>query len=524
MDTRVFGLILALTISAYATEPEGRFGEIYTDSLGRLCRQIGDYVQYANPDPFIEEPTDGSPNWPITTNWWAAAYINDTTIASYVDPRIGVGDSIIHVFGNGRVHPHHYVSMDDGASWGFMGDYFDTTSNIGVGSINVFGEENRIATSWGARYGNNRGVVYFRSSADNGQTWPVIAQLRVQYGPNSDARYGNIAGSGDTLLLSFKQHDLGFSRSTNFGTFWTQPRIIAELGATYPPSIAYGAGVVGITYNQFYNGTIDVYYISSFDQGDNWNDPVFLGFPDGMHGQWPEMAADSMGNIAVCWMDYIGTNHGWNGGIWCRVSHDSGQTWEQSVRLDTDYWGSVGTSVVIDGDYVGVCWASDGPNHRLSYRESWDGGLTFRGEEVISDQGRDPRLIKKGEVIHLTWTRIEEIGPDRYWHYMMYMRKDQLTRINDDGGQTIPTDFRLYSYPNPFNSNTVITLEGSEGGDRVLEIFDITGALLRTLNLKEGKTSWDARDNLGRRVSSGLYFARVETPQGSIQKKLIFLK
>ncbi len=67
MAARLFGLILALTISAYATEPEDRIGEVYTDSLGRLCKQIGDYVQYANPDAFIKEPTDRSPNWPILT-------------------------------------------------------------------------------------------------------------------------------------------------------------------------------------------------------------------------------------------------------------------------------------------------------------------------------------------------------------------------------------------------------------------------------------------------------------------------
>ncbi len=101
-------------------------------------------------------------------------------------------------------------------------------------------------------------------------------------------------------------------------------------------------------------------------------------------------------------------------------------------------------------------------------------------------------MIKKEEVIHLTWTRIEEIGPDRYWHYMMYMSKDELTHINDNTGQTIPADFRLNSYPNPFNSNTVITLKGGEGGDQVLEIFDITGAVEK--ELKYGY------DNNGNRV------------------------
>jgi hypothetical protein len=94
---------------------------------------------------------------------------------------------------------------------------------------------------------------------------------------------------------------------------------------------------------------------------------------------------------------------------------------------------------------------------------------------------------------------------------------------------SIPETITLRAYPNPLNSQTVLALSGMEGGEGIIEIYDINGRLVKTLDLNgakggDKKAIWDATDTLGNKVSSGIYFARVKTPQSHNTVKLILLK
>ncbi|MGD8414370.1 MAG: FG-GAP-like repeat-containing protein, partial [Candidatus Latescibacterota bacterium] len=69
--------------------------------------------------------------------------------------------------------------------------------------------------------------------------------------------------------------------------------------------------------------------------------------------------------------------------------------------------------------------------------------------------------------------------------------------------------------PNPFNPQTTITYATPEAGRVVLRIYDAGGRLVRTLvdGLQEAgpnEATWDGKDSNGMRVSSGVYFARLE--------------
>ncbi len=72
------------------------------------------------------------------------------------------------------------------------------------------------------------------------------------------------------------------------------------------------------------------------------------------------------------------------------------------------------------------------------------------------------------------------------------------------------------NYPNPFNPSTNINFSLPQS-DRVhLAVYDIQGSLVRTLVDHEQysngsyKVSWDGRNELGQKVASGIYFARVQ--------------
>jgi hypothetical protein len=79
-----------------------------------------------------------------------------------------------------------------------------------------------------------------------------------------------------------------------------------------------------------------------------------------------------------------------------------------------------------------------------------------------------------------------------------------------------PDKFSLSAYPNPFNSATTLTLSGIDSAE--IEIYDIAGRKITTLQATHGRALWDASG-----VSSGVYFARVAGEKANTIK-LILLK
>ena len=92
-----------------------------------------------------------------------------------------------------------------------------------------------------------------------------------------------------------------------------------------------------------------------------------------------------------------------------------------------------------------------------------------------------------------------------------------------------PRTYLHGNYPNPFNPHTFIVFELAKKSNVKIEIFNLKGQLIRIL-LNEVREPdrylipWLGTDNDGHRVSSGLYFYRMTTPQYSRTQKMILLK
>ena len=92
----------------------------------------------------------------------------------------------------------------------------------------------------------------------------------------------------------------------------------------------------------------------------------------------------------------------------------------------------------------------------------------------------------------------------------------------------------LQNYPNPFNPETWIPYRLSESAPVTLSIYDTTGRLVRTLSIGfkpagfyQGRARaayWDGRNDVGERVSSGVYFYRLSTPSFHQMKRMVILK
>jgi len=90
--------------------------------------------------------------------------------------------------------------------------------------------------------------------------------------------------------------------------------------------------------------------------------------------------------------------------------------------------------------------------------------------------------------------------------------------------------YELYqNYPNPFNPTTKIDFVLEQASEVNLTVYDITGKPLRTLisgKLSQGQktVNWDATDEAGNKVTSGVYFYTLKTPNWSQTKKMILIK
>ena len=83
--------------------------------------------------------------------------------------------------------------------------------------------------------------------------------------------------------------------------------------------------------------------------------------------------------------------------------------------------------------------------------------------------------------------------------------------------------------PNPFNPETVIHYSLAQAGPVVLRIYNVNGALVRTLvngTVTQGEhvERWNGRDDQGRPLPSGAYFYRLESRGFLDSKKLILLR
>lgn len=98
------------------------------------------------------------------------------------------------------------------------------------------------------------------------------------------------------------------------------------------------------------------------------------------------------------------------------------------------------------------------------------------------------------------------------------------------GQAELPTTYALQqNFPNPFNPSTTIEFQLPAEGFVELKVYDIAGREVATLvsdmkNAGTHRIQWNAVDDRGMKVSSGVYFYRISAGQFNQIKKMILLK
>ncbi|MCB0284239.1 MAG: T9SS type A sorting domain-containing protein [Calditrichae bacterium] len=95
----------------------------------------------------------------------------------------------------------------------------------------------------------------------------------------------------------------------------------------------------------------------------------------------------------------------------------------------------------------------------------------------------------------------------------------------------VPTEYVLFkNYPNPFNPTTNLKFQLPEYSKVTISVYDISGRLVKTLldnaayNAGQHVVSWDATNQDGLKVSSGMYFYRFNAGSFNQLGRMILLK
>jgi FlgD Ig-like domain/FG-GAP-like repeat/FG-GAP repeat len=107
---------------------------------------------------------------------------------------------------------------------------------------------------------------------------------------------------------------------------------------------------------------------------------------------------------------------------------------------------------------------------------------------------------------------------------------DIQTAVGEDDKPVMPTEFALeQNFPNPFNPTTVISYSIPVRSEVVVTIYNILGQRVRVFNQGEQSSGkhrivWNATDDRGHAVSSGMYFYELKAGNTRVSRKMVLLK
>jgi flagellar hook assembly protein FlgD len=105
-----------------------------------------------------------------------------------------------------------------------------------------------------------------------------------------------------------------------------------------------------------------------------------------------------------------------------------------------------------------------------------------------------------------------------------------ITEIDKNKNSNIPLQYYLeQNFPNPFNPSTTIQYNLPNQEQVKLNVYNVLGQLVKTLvnsfqSAGFHSVIWDGSNNNGQKVSSGIYFYKIDAGKFINIKKMILIK
>ena len=199
-----------------------------------------------------------------------------------------------------------------------------------------------------------------------------------------------------------------------------------------------------------------------------------------------------------------------------------------STNLDSTYSLQWSASTDVDGDSINyLIYAKIGLYPTEEVEEITDTAFQLVYEEILEQvfegspvNGATVKLnVKATDGIDT----VDVTGDNRVIYVNRY---DYLSVLNEG----IPTEFALHeNYPNPFNPSTTLRFDLPYSGDVNLTIYNMLGQKVKSFDMRgiqAGKhiLSWNATNDFGEKVGTGVYLYQLQTKGFMKTRKMIFMK
>jgi len=199
--------------------------------------------------------------------------------------------------------------------------------------------------------------------------------------------------------------------------------------------------------------------------------------------------------------------------------------------LQLRFWRWLGVETP-DYDHASIQVSGDGVNWYVVWANPDEVGDT-QWTQVAYDL---PESVYNTETLFVQWIMG---GTDGAWQYcgwniddieILALATDPVLAVDDDEAGQLPAVPTLSpAWPNPFNPTVSLSFAVPRAGHVKLSIFDLRGRCVHTLVNEDrpagGETLvWNGRDDSGRSVASGVYFARLSHADGVSSVKLLLAK
>ena len=275
--------------------------------------------------------------------------------------------------------------------------------------------------------------------------------------------------------------------------------------------------------------------------GENTENNIFQTWYDGVLPPGTQFWADAMvmshnadaisqgGNSFVLFAKYFTADWGWLG---MDVSETFTGEWSSDEWHYLAFDGTVpeGASTVQVG---AMLVQPTGDDHGSVYMDDFYMHLPLTTTGLFVTHGALADAAVENGVTDLTWTWDVwssdgfEFTPSSSGPRTIHIDVSEMLGID---GLSLPTEFALHNnYPNPFNPVTNIIYDIPEVTDVTLEIYNVMGQRVRTLaqgSHEPGRYQivWNATNDFGQGLSSGMYIYRIQAGDFVSVKKLVLMK
>ena len=234
----------------------------------------------------------------------------------------------------------------------------------------------------------------------------------------------------------------------------------------------------------------------------------------------PQLASDGVGGAVIAWKD----DRNASSDIYSQRVDAAGHT-VVATLLQSYSAAARGTDAIIEWTLSGA--SADIGFFILRAREPAGAFVEIVSGATPGDPGSS--LAGDGTAFSFADKTCE---PGETYRYRVDAREgSERTTLFETGPVTIPAAaVALYqNEPNPFNPSTTIRYFLSGECDVSLEVYDITGSLVRRLESgRAGKgmraVEWNGLDERGNRSSAGVYFYRLRAGKDTLSRKMILVR